>query len=88
MTKEAALINASLIQSLMVNLGYFETVCFDTYISGHQCLVYGHYDPSKISVLELDCRLALHVIKGTLWEDRHIEGSDIRVYCFTWHWDD
>ena len=88
MTKESALLNASLIHSLMMNLGYFETVCFDTYFAGNVCLVYGHYNPSKVSVMELDCRLALHAVKGALWEDSHIEGSSTRVYRFTWHWDD
>ena len=86
MTKESALLNASLVQAMMVNLGYFETVCFDTYISGHDCLVYGHYNPSKVDFSVLKEKFSVPATELAFCEDRSVRGSTIRVFSFTWLW--
>lgn len=87
MTKGAALINAISIHSLMVQFGSFETVCFDIYNAGQECIVYGHYYPSKVSLYVLEIRFKLYAIADATCENRSIEGSSMCVFSISWHWD-
>lgn len=88
MTKESALLNASLVHSLMVNLGYFKVVSFDIYNSGCECLVYGQYVPFKGDTSVFGEKFNLPATELAYCEDRSIKGADEHVFSFTWHWDE
>lgn len=88
MTKEAALLNANLILSLMVEFGSFRSVHFSIWNSGNECEVYGHYDSSKIDCSKLDPKFLPFLIKDAISEDKSVADSDDWVYSFTWHWDE
>ena len=88
MTKEAALLNANLILSLMVEFGSFRSVHFTIWNSGNECEVYAHYDSSKTSCSQLDSKFRPFIIEDVIREDKSVGDSDNWVYSFTWHWDD
>lgn len=86
MTKESALLNASLVHALMVQSGYFDSVHFIVWNTGLECEVYGHYDPLKVDFSVLKEKFSLPATEVAYCEDREIRKHTNRVFCFTWLW--
>lgn len=88
MTKEAALLNASRIHSLMVQFGSLDPIQFFVWNIGNECKVSVHYDPLVVNLSDLENIFRLHAIEGAYIGDSEIENFPNHVFVVTWHWDD
>lgn len=88
MTKESAILNASIIHSMMMQFDFFCSVHFEIYNLTNECLVYAFYNPSDVHFPDLKERFSVPSIKDSYFEDREIEGLTKRMFSFTWLWDD